>query len=257
MDLGCNSYSFRSCRRATAFAHMRTLGFHSAELWAGHVHGAEADPEAILAEAREAGIALRAFCIGGLFGLPTEHVRDRLHKAFAFARRLGLDLVSGLVDRAALPIAEEACAAHGVRFAIENHWYTEFARPADYAAIDGCSPAIGVNVDTGHFAFLGCDLAAVARTLGPRTFNVHLKTVTVPGRLGRWHKRMRRDHHMAAALPGPRDGLDGFVAALRDTGYDGMLAIEHEAPELRLSELAQFHARGTELLRATRRMEAA
>lgn len=257
MELGCNTYSLKSCRRTIAFAHARALGFDAIELWAGHVRGAEDDPEGIAAEARAAGLALRVFCIGGLFGLAPSDVERRLEHCLPFAKRLGTDLVSGIVDRAALPLVDRACTAHGVRFAVENHWYTEMARPADFADLDACSERVGVNVDTGHFAFLGCDLAEIARRLGPRTFNVHLKTVRVPGRAARWWQRMQRDHRMTPALPGPRDGLDGFVSALRDTGYDGLLSVEHESDQLRLTELRDCLARARELAAAQPQTEAA
>lgn len=255
MELGCNSYSLKSCTRAQAFRHMRAVGFGAVELWVGHVRDAEGRPEEVAAEAREHGLEIRAYCVGGLFDLPDDEVQRRLDRALEYGRRLGVDLVTGILDRRSLPLADRACMAAGMRFAIENHWYAEFARPRDYRVLDGCSPAIGVNIDTGHFAYLGCDLAEAAALLGARTFNVHLKAVRPPGTLGRWRQRFGRDRRMQAELPGDGDGLGTFVAALGRAGYRGMLAVEHEAEDFRVCDLERWHARGTAL--AALRPEAA
>src|SRR4029077_12307422 len=136
----------------------------------------------VAAEAAQCGITLRAYCLGGLLGLRPRVVEDRLARAFDFARELGVHLVTGVLDRAAVPVADARAQRQGVRFALENHWYTEIASPRDVlAALDTCSPAVGAAIDTGHFAFLGCNLAAAARLLGRRTLPVHLKGVRRAG----------------------------------------------------------------------------
>jgi inosose dehydratase len=231
MEVGCNTYSLRGFARPEAFALLRALDFTVAELWTGHANYLSIGISArqVAAEAAQSGITLRAYCLGGLFGLRPRVVEDRLARAFDFARGLGVDLVTGVLDRAAVPIADARARRQGVRFALENHWYTEVARPRDVlAALEGCSPAVGAAIDTGHFAFLGCNLATVARLLGGRAMHVHLKVVRRPFAAGRLLRRLRKRHHMEPSLPGPVDGLDTFAAALRVAGYGGMLAVEHE-----------------------------
>jgi sugar phosphate isomerase/epimerase len=246
MEVGCNTYSLRGLARADAFAQLRALGFTAAELWTGHAAylsiGISARQVAI--EAARDGIALRAYSIGGLFGLRPRVVEDCLARAFDFARELGVDLVTGVLDRAAVPLADARAQRQGVRFALENHWYTEVARPRDVlAALDGCSSAVGAAIDTGHFAFLGCDLAAAASLLGPRALHVHLKVVRPPSGLTRLFRRWRKRHHMEPELPRPGDGLDPFAAALRAAGYAGMLAVEHEGVDDLLDALGRYRRR--------------
>ena len=250
MNIGCNSYSLSRLPRYEAFAKMRELGLRDVELWTGHASYLrdEIDPAAVAAEARVSGLAIHAYGIGGLCGLPVGLVEARLDRAFRFARGLGVDLVTGIVDRDAVAVADELCGRHGVRFAIENHWYAELARPEDCAAaLASASPAVGVNIDTGHFAFLGCDLSAAARMLGGRTFNVHLKVVRAPGRLEVFRRRFQKRYTMEPALPRPGDGLDAFIGALADAGYRGLLAIEHESPRAE-SELAVYRDRARQLV---------
>jgi sugar phosphate isomerase/epimerase len=233
MEIGCNTYSLRGSTRRTAFERLAALELKNVELWAGHApyeQGAS-EAQAVAADAAICGLALRVYCVGGLFGLPPRVVRERLARAVDFARALGIDLVTAIVDRAAVPIADGVAQAARVRVGLENHWYTELSRPADYAqALQDTSPAVGVAIDTGHFAYRGCDLARVARALGRRTVHVHLKVVRRPGPLDRAIHRYRRRYQMPPALPGAGDGLDAFADALAAAGYRGLLAIEAEGP---------------------------
>jgi inosose dehydratase len=250
MEVGCNTYSLRGVVRAEALAQLRALDYTAAELWAGHANYLSIGVSArqVAAEAARCGIALRAYCIGGLFGLRPRVVEDRLARAFDFARELGVHLVTGVLDRAAVPLADARARRQGVRFALENHWYTEVASPRDVlAALDGCSPAVGAVIDTGHFAFLGWDLAAAVRLLGQRALHVHLKVVRRPSSVTRLLRRYRKRHHMEPLLPGPGDGLDAFAAALHAAGYTGMLAVEHEGSD-DLSDALDRYRRRAETL---------
>jgi len=251
MEVGCNTYSLRDLVRSDAFARLRALDFTAAELWVGHANYLSIGISArqVAAEAARCGVALRAYCIGGLFGLRPRVVEDRLARAFDFARELGVYLVTGVLDRAAVPVADARAQRQGVRFGLENHWYTEIASPRDVlAALDACSPAVGAAIDTGHFAFLGCDLAAAARLLGPRVLHVHLKVVRRPAIAARLLRQLRKRHHMEPSLPGPRDGLDGFASALRAAGYAGMLAVEHEGRDDLSDALTRYRRRAETLV---------
>ena len=250
MEVGCNTYSLRGFPRPEAFALLRALDFTHAELWTGHANYLSIGISArqVAAEATQRGITLRAYCIGGLVGLRPRVVEDRLARAFDFARGLGVDLVTGVLDRAAVPIADARARRQGVRFALENHWYTEVARPRDVlAALDYCSPAVGAAIDTGHFAFLGCDLAAAARLLGRRVLHVHLKVVRRPAVAARLLRQVRKRHQMEPLLPGPGDGLDSFASALRADGYAGMLAVEHEGRDDLSEALTRYRCRAETL----------
>src|SRR5262249_19832366 len=250
MDVGCNTYSLRSLPRGEAFAQLHELGYTAAELWAGHANYLSIGISArqVAAGASRNGIALRVYCIGGLFGLRPRVVEDRLARAFDFARKLDVGLVTGVLDRAAVRLADARAQRQGVRFALENHWYTEVARPRDVlAALDECSPAVGAAIDTGHFAFLGCDLAAAARLLGRRVPPVHLQAVRRPAVAARLLQQLRKRHQMEPSLPGPSDGLDAFASALRAAGYAGMLAVEHEGRDDLSDALTRYRCRAETL----------
>ncbi len=231
MILGCHSYSLCDQSRADAFARLGALGLGSIELWCGHANYRDPDlrTNEVLEEARRHGLTVEAYCVGGLFGLPLEEVESRLRRAFAVATSLQTDLVTGIVDLRALKLVEQLCVRQRMRFAIENHWYTEFARPADFSVLGDVRPCVGIALDTGHFSFLGYSPAAVVSQLGHRTFDVHLKLVHPAGPLRRLRRRWQGHHSLPAAETGPKDGLGPLVESLWAVGFEGLLAIEHES----------------------------
>ncbi len=231
MILGCHSYSLCRHPRAEAFARLGALGLGSIELWCGHANYRDPDlrTDEVLAEARRHGLTIESYCVGGLFGLPLEEVESRLRRAFAVATALETDLVTGIVDLRAVKLVEQLCIRQRMRFAIENHWYTEFAHPADFAVLGEMRSCVGIALDTGHFSFLGYSPAAVVGQLGHRTFDVHLKLVDPVGPLRRLCRRWQHQHSLPAAETGPKDGLGPLVEALWAVGFEGLLAIEHES----------------------------
>src|SRR5262245_36216662 len=131
MELACNSYTLRTLPRDAALAEFGRLGFGAVELWAGHAPfgNAAVRPGDVLRDAAAAGVRLRAYCVGGLFGLPPATAAERLARAVGFAQELGVELVTVILDRAAVAFADALAVRSGVRLALENHWYTELARP--------------------------------------------------------------------------------------------------------------------------------
>lgn len=232
MEVGCNTYSLRAFDRAEAFRRLAALELRAVELWAGHApyRDGAASPRDVRREAASHGLSLRAYCIGGLFGLPRPVVDDRLERALWFARELGVDLVTAILDPEVARGADALARRYGARIALENHWYTALARPADVRrALAPCSPSLGAAIDVGHFAFLGYRPAAAVRELEGRVLHVHLKAVRRPGRLARMMQRARHQHRMQSLPPNATDDeLDPFVGALAEAGYTGLLAIEDE-----------------------------
>jgi sugar phosphate isomerase/epimerase len=233
IEIACQTYSLRSRSLAEMLACVRKA-----------------------ARARRAaddiGIAIQAYSVGGFFRVAISTVETQLASAFAFAKALGVDLVTGVIDRRAVPVVDRLCRRTGIRFAIENHWYADFASADDYlAALRSASPLVGVTLDTGHLLAAGDDPSAALALLGDRVFDVHLKDVDVASVLERWLLRRPR---MAPRTVGVTDGpIASFIAALGASGYGGCLAVEDERPELPLSELqASLRATRT-LLRAAAR----
>jgi sugar phosphate isomerase/epimerase len=237
IEIACQTYSLRGLPAPAMFESVRKAGFRAVELWAGHADWSRdaGSAAAVRRAAERVGIRLQAYCAGGLMRHPPGIVEARLGRAFAYAADLGVELVTGLVDAAALGAVDAVCRRTGMRFALENHWYADFARSADFAALAPLSPLVGATLDTGHLAAAGEEPLAAWAALGPRLMNVHLKDVVVPGRLGRlvW----RRPRMEGRPLGAGEVSLQPFLAALAADGYRGCLAVEDERADLPLAEL--------------------
>jgi sugar phosphate isomerase/epimerase len=99
---------------------------------------------------------------------------------------------------------------------------------------------VGANVDPSHLVWQRMDPAAVVRVLGPAVHHVHLKDTRYNPRelelAGVLDSRPFADPTRRAwtfcTVGRGHDAAfwEGFVGALREVGYDGALAIEHEDP---------------------------
>jgi sugar phosphate isomerase/epimerase len=143
----------------------------------------------------------------------------------------------------------------GVRIAIENcpmvSWPggTNLAySPVAWDAMFEAFPMLGLNLDPSHLHWLGIDIERAVRDYGDRIFHVHVKdTEIVRDELYRQSILSHGAGWQHGRIPG-RGEIDwaGFVGALREAGYDGVLSVEHEDHDLGLED-------GFELARDTLR----
>lgn len=142
----------------------------------------------------------------------------------------------------AIPYWQDAtrfAADHGVKVALEAHpgflvYNTDTALRLRAAA----GPHLGVNLDPSHLYWQGMDPVAVIRALGDAIFHVHAKdvalnpaNVAVDGVLdARSYRRMRERSWLFRTVGWGHDELawKQIASALRLTGYDYVLSIEHE-----------------------------
>jgi sugar phosphate isomerase/epimerase len=144
-----------------------------------------------------------------------------------------------------LPIFQEVftplvakAEAFGVRLAMENcaqtNWWPAGGNlahtPELWRKLFGLIPsaALGLTFDPSHFVWQGMDYLKAVREFGPRIYYAHAKDTEIHadvladrGIYGTdwWHYR----------LPGwGRLDWPGFLTALREVGYRGPIAIEHE-----------------------------
>ena len=152
-------------------------------------------------------------------------------------------------------LAADAMAAGVERIALELHpLHLVYNVPTLERLRDAVGPVIGANIDPSHLFWQQMDPLAVIRALGPAVHHVHVKdTEIVPDQVAIAGVLDQRpfDHPAARAwvfrTAGSVHGQEfwsAFVTALRDVGYDDVLAIENEdagmPPEAAVREAAAF-----------------
>jgi sugar phosphate isomerase/epimerase len=151
----------------------------------------------------------------------------------------GYERMGGTFRQRLVPLLD-TFARHGVRFAHECHpkqfaYNLETARLA-LELVDG-HPALGFNFDPANLVLAGMNPVVFVAELGDRIVHVHAKDAERvehqadrSGLLahGRWD---RRDRGFRFRIPGWGDlNWKQLISELRQAGYDGVLAVEHEDP---------------------------
>ena len=173
-------------------------------------------------------------------------------------------------ERVALPYWDDLTGfarARGVRLAVEMHGNQLVFNAATLkrlrAAVD--PDVVGANLDPSHLMWMGADILAVIRELGPAVFHVHAKDARIDphnagadGRLDTLppERAAERSWNYVTIGLGHEGGAafwGQFTYALRSVGYDGPLSIEHEDVLLGAREGV---LRSAELLRAVLPREA-
>jgi sugar phosphate isomerase/epimerase len=190
-----------------------------------------------------------------------EATHEHLRRCIDAAQLLGVGLVGTFVGRdvsrtvaenlrlaeGVLPPLVEYAAARGVRLVIENcpmeGWHPD-GYPANLAyspELWGWLAGIGLwlNYDPSHLVWLGIDPVAALEAHADRVLHVQAKDVEVQpaarDRYGVFGRVLDREPWTSGwwryRVPGLGE-LDWprLVGALRRTGYDGVVSVEHEDP---------------------------
>jgi sugar phosphate isomerase/epimerase len=128
---------------------------------------------------------------------------------------------------------------HGVKIALEAHpGFIVYNVESALRLRSACGNNIGVNFDPSHFFWQGVDVPSAIRALGPAIFHVHAKdvyldrqNVAVNGVLDtKTYRRMAERSWLFRSVGFGHDEFEWkrIVSALRLSGYDYVMSIEHE-----------------------------
>jgi L-ribulose-5-phosphate 3-epimerase len=197
------------------FGLIAAQGYSYVDIWTAHLHWSWATAEHIaLAKAAAQRHALTPLCYGGGFG----STEAEFSKACYTAHAMGIQILAGstpLLAQNRMAVAA-ILAEHDCYLAIENH--PKEKTPADILAQigDGCNGRIGTAIDTGWWGTQGYDAADAIDELYPHILAVHLKDVRAAG----GHETCRFGQ---GVVP-----ITRCIQLLKQRGYQGPLAIEHE-----------------------------
>jgi inosose dehydratase len=218
-------------------------GWFSGELRARSLAEEQARIEAQLTTFRALGAPVL------VYAETTGSVQSRIDTPLSLRPRMGDDEFPSY--GAKLTELAEWMAGRGVALAYHHHMGTvvESQREIDLL-MQHTGTAVGLLIDTGHLAYAGADVLAVAKRHARRINHVHCKDVR-PEVLKR--VRLRDKSFLSAVLDGvftvPGDGFIDYYAlalVLADAGYEGWVVVEAEqdpvkAPPLEYSRMGLRH----------------
>lgn len=195
---------------------------------------------------------------GGTIETPLEDAVGHYERAIKLARALGCAVVSGMTGRDNeasvddnLPVFREyfepitrIAEENGVRIALENwpgsvlghgpyRWTNLATTPElwDKLLETVPSPALGLEYDPSHLVWQGIDYLQAIRVYGERIYHVHAKDIVIDeARLKRVGVHGRGWWRFVIPGLGQID-WPALFDALKDVGYDGDMAVEHEDRE--------------------------
>jgi len=153
-----------------------------------------------------------------------------------------LEILDWQWEKKVIPYWREAAkfaADHGVNVALEAHpGFVVYNVDTAVRLREAVAPNLGVNFDPSHFFWQGVDVPAAIRALGDSIFHVHAKdvaldrqNVAVNGVIDtKTYRRMAERSWLFRSVGWGHDELEWkrIVSALRMTGYDYVMSIEHE-----------------------------
>ena len=153
---------------------------------------------------------------------------DAVDKAFAYAQRVGVDLIVGVPgvwgdEKPRLEVldrVEQKVKETGIRYAIHLHGPDMPLYPdatSIWNDVKDRDPRLGICLDIGHDLRAGADPIQDLKRYAKRVFDVHLKDVTEGTKAGHAIELGR------GAIDFPK-----FVKMLRKVGYKGSLSLEYE-----------------------------
>ncbi len=190
VDIGAQSYSFRTLPLDGAIAAMSSIGLDVCELYQGHVEpsGMKRDElrkwretadlavfHGIRDKFKAAGVKLYAYN----YSFREDFTDLEIQRGFDFAKALGVKYITA---SSTVPMGEKLyphCEKNGIVVAFHGHSSTkagEFAAPESFAkAMQGREKWIKINLDIGHFWAAGFDPVEFLEKNHQNIVTLHIK----------------------------------------------------------------------------------
>jgi sugar phosphate isomerase/epimerase len=217
-DLGIQTYSFRGFRGKDIVDQVRRCGIRRVELCTMQVEiGDRAAEDRVLAEYREAGVAIDALGVHGCGSANDEQV-------FAFARRAGASVIgvdfAPTLSTATFRAAEQLAEKHDLKLAIHNHggWHWLGSKAMLERVFAETGERIGLCLDTAWAMHASEDPLAMVRAFGSRLYGLHVKDFAFDA---------AGEHRDVVIGEGNLD-LAALAAALDEVRFAGYAALEYE-----------------------------
>lgn len=222
--LGMAGYTFNKFDIDTTLAFMKRIDVHYLCIKDFHL-SLDADAEQIAAfKAKLAAAGVVGYAVGPIYMKDVAAV----DKAFAYAQRVGVDLIVGVPgtwgdtspNYEVLNRVKQKVRETYIRYAIHLHGPDMALYPdatSIWEDVKERDPRMGMCLDIGHNLRYGADSIRDLKRYAKRVFDIHLKDVTAPTKAGH-----------AIELGRGIINFPAFVKMLRKVGYTGSVSLEYE-----------------------------
>ena len=222
--LGMAGYTFHKFDLDTTLSFMKKIDVHYLCVKDFHLP-LDADAAQIAAfKEKLAAANVVGYAVGPIYMKDVAMV----NRAFAYAQRLGVDLVVGVPgvwgdtvpNYEVLDHVEKKVQETNIRYAIHLHGPDLSLYPdatSIWEDIKNRNERLGICLDIGHNLRYGSDSIRDLKRYSKRVFDIHLKDVTAPTKEGR-----------AAEVGRGIIDFPLFIKMLRKVGYTGSVSLEYE-----------------------------
>jgi len=214
--LGVAGYTFVKFDLQTALETLQRCDVHYLCIKDFHLPLESSDEEIAAFHAKCAEYGVTGYAVGPLYMRSKEEV----DKCFEYAKRVGVKTIVGVPNYELLPYVDQKVKEYGFTYAIHLHGPDQDIYQDASVVWDktkDLDPRIGMCLDIGHDTRNGKDPVADLKKYHSRVFDIHLKDVTGPSKLG----------YSVEVGRGIID-FPAFVNMLREVNYTGCVSLEHE-----------------------------
>lgn len=214
--VGIAGYTFVKFDLDKTLETMKALDVHYLCIKDFHLPMTSTDEEIAAFHAKLKANEVTGYAVGPIY-MKTEAEID---KAFEYAKRVGVKLIVGVPNVELLPYVDKKVKEYDFKYAIHLHGpdIKIFPDAEDvWNHTKDLDPRIRMCLDIGHDTRNGKDPVADLKKYHTRVFDMHIKDVTAPTKLG-------------YSIEVGRGIIDfpALVKMLRKVGYPGVCSLEHE-----------------------------
>ncbi|WP_167613604.1 sugar phosphate isomerase/epimerase family protein [Maribellus sediminis] len=214
--LGMAGYTFVKFDLETTLKTLQRCDVHYLCIKDFHLPVASTDEEIAAFHKKCADYGVKGYAVGPLYMKSKEDV----DKYFDYAKRVGVKLIVGVPDYELLPYVDQKVKEYDFNYAIHLHGPDIKIYPDAedvWEHTKDLDPRIGMCLDIGHDTRNGKDPVADLKKYHTRVFDMHLKDVTGPTKLG----------YSVEVGRGIID-FPALVKMMRKVNYTGVISLEHE-----------------------------
>lgn len=216
LKVGVAGYTFARFDLDKSIVMMKRLGVHNLSVKEIHLplNSSQETINSALAKFKEADI--NVYTVGVIY----MKTKEAVDQAFAYAKKVGVNMIVGAPSYDVLDYAEEKVKEYDMKLAIHNHGPEDalYPGPKDvYDRIKNRDARMGLCIDIGHATRAGVSVQKAVKEYKDRLFELHIKDVSKAEKDGK-----------AIEIGRGVINFPALIRSLEKIKYTGVCSIEFE-----------------------------